>query len=144
MLNDERILTFQRRANDFELPSLVNIGASYDFHLSEVEEQEDGTFLSDHRLTASGTFTSNSFTQDQIRVGAEYAFQNKFMVRGGYVFESDATDEFEAKTTSVGPTFGATIEVPTSSSGSSIGIDYSYRVTRTFNGTHSIGLRLTF
>ena len=66
------------------------------------------------------------------------------MVRGGYVFESDASDEVESRTTSVGPTMGATIEVPTSESGSSIGIDYSYRVTRTFDGTHAIGLRLTF
>lgn len=142
--NTDQTLTFQRRTNDFELPSLVNIGASYDFYLSDVEEQENGTFLADHRLTTSGTFTSNSFTKDQIRAGAEYAFQNKFMFRAGYVFETDAADEFESRTTTVGPTLGATIEVPTNKSGSTIGIDYSYRFTRTFDGTHAIGLRMAF
>lgn len=142
--NTDQTLTFQRRTNDFELPSLVNIGASYDFYLSDVDEQEDGSFVADHRITASGTFTSNSFTKDQIRFGGEYAFQNKFMFRAGYVFETDAADEVESRTTSIGPTLGATIEVPTNSSGSTIGIDYSYRFTRAFNGTHAIGLRLAF
>lgn len=142
--NTDQTLTFQRRTNDFELPSLVNIGASYDFFLTEVEESEDGSFLADHRVTASGTFTSNSFTKDQIRVGGEYAFQDKFMFRAGYVFETDATDEVEFRTTSVGPTMGATVEIPTNKTGSAIGLDYSYRFTRTFDGTHAIGLRLTF
>tara|TARA_B110000046_G_scaffold48630_1_gene53941 strand:+ start:62094 stop:63167 length:1074 start_codon:yes stop_codon:yes gene_type:complete len=142
--NTDQTLTFQRRTNNFELPSLVNIGASYDFFLTEVEENEDGIFIAEHRVTASGTFTSNSFTKDQIRVGGEYAFQNKFMFRMGYVFESDASDEVESRTTSVGPTMGATIEVPTNKAGSTIGLDYSYRFTRTFDGTHAIGLRLTF
>jgi hypothetical protein len=143
-LTTDQTLTFERRTNDFELPSLVNIGASYDFFLTDVEETEDGEFISDHRITASGTFTSNSFTKDQIRLGGEYAFQNKFMFRAGYVFETDATDEVESRTTSVGPTMGATIEVPTNKTGSTIGLDYSYRFTRTFDGTHAIGLRLTF
>lgn len=140
----EKELTLEQRSNEFELPSLVNIGLSYDFFLSDVEEVEEGKFMSDHRITASGTFTSNSFTKDQIRVGAEYAFQEKFMFRVGYVYESDAQDDIEARTTTVGPTFGAGIEVPMGESGSKFGIDYSYRVTRTFDGSNSIGLRLTF
>ncbi|MBL4708325.1 MAG: PorV/PorQ family protein [Flavobacteriales bacterium] len=142
--NTDRTLTFQRRSNEFELPSLVNIGASYDFFLTEAKETEDGAFIAEHRITTSGTFTSNAFTRDQIRIGAEYAFQNRFMVRGGYVYETDTNDETITRTTSVGPTVGATIEVPTNESGSTIGIDYSYRVTRTFDGTHAIGLRLAF
>lgn len=140
----DKTLTFQRRTNDFELPSLVNIGASYDFFLSDVEETEEGDFNAEHRFTASGTFTSNSFTKDQIRIGGEYAFQNKFMIRAGYAFESDISDEVDSRTTSTGPTLGATLEVPTNDNGSTIGLDYSYRVTRTFDGTHAIGLRMSF
>lgn len=142
--NSDKSLTFQKRSNEFELPSLVNIGLSYDFFLTDVEELENGNYMADHRVTANGTFTSNSFTKDQIRIGAEYAFQEKFMARAGYVFESDTQDDTDARTTSVGPTFGATIEVPAGKSGSTFGIDYSYRVTRTFDGTNAIGVRLTF
>ena len=112
----------------------MNIGASYDFFLTEVTEEEDGDYVADHRVTASGTFTSNSFTRDQIRVGAEYAFQEKFMARAGYVYETETEDEELTRTTSVGPTFGATIEVPVGESGSTFGVDYSYRMTRTFDG----------
>lgn len=142
--NSDKTLTLEQRSEDFELPSLVNIGASYNFYLSDVEEKEGGEYYSTHRITASGTFTSNSFTKDQVRVGAEYAFQEMFMVRGGFVFESDTGDDEAAATTSEGPTFGATIEVPMGKSGSTFGVDYSYRATRVFSGSHAIGLRLTF
>lgn len=142
--NSDRTLTFQRRSNEFELPSLVNIGASYDFFLTDVEEKEEGVYFADHRVTASGTFTSNSFTRDQIRIGAEYAFQEKFMFRTGYIYETDTNEEDLTRTTTVGPTFGATIEVPVGEAGSTFGIDYSYRLTRTFDGTNAIGVRLTF
>ena len=40
-----------------------------------------------HRITGSGTFTSNSFQKDQIRIGGEYAYREMFMFRTGYVFE---------------------------------------------------------
>ena len=67
-----------------------------------------------------------------------------FMARFGYVFETDTGNDELATTTSVGPTFGATIEVPMGKSGSTFGIDYSYRATRVFSGSNAIGLRLTF
>jgi len=142
--NTDKTLTLEQRSEDFELPSLVNIGASYDFYLSDVEEKDEGEYYSMHRITASGTFTSNSFTKDQVRIGAEYAFQEMFMVRTGFVFESDTGDDEQATTTSEGPTFGATIEVPMGTAGNTFGVDYSYRATRVFDGSHAIGIRLTF
>lgn len=141
--NSDKSLTLEQRSSDFELPSLVNIGASYDFYLTDVSEKDDG-FYSDHRITASGTFTSNSFTKDQIRGGAEYAFREMFMARFGYVYEDNTGDDVLATTTSKGLTFGATLEVPMGSSGSTFGVDYSYRTTRTFGGSNAIGVRLTF
>lgn len=142
--NSEKTLTVSQRSNDFELPSLVNIGLSYDFYLTPAKETDEEEFLSDHRLTAAGTFTSNSFTSDQIRFGAEYAFREMFMARFGYIYESDVADEELSRTTSAGATFGATIEVPIGKNGNTFGIDYSYRTTRTFDGSNAIGVKLTF
>ncbi len=51
-------LTVEQRAAGFEIPSLLNIGASYDFKL-----------MKDHRLTLAGSFTSNSFSKDQFTAG---------------------------------------------------------------------------
>lgn len=141
VLNSSKELTVNQRSNDFELPSLVNIGLSYDFYLAPDSTSEG---ITQHRLTTAGTFTSNSFTSDQFRLGVEYSFKEMFMVRGGYVFENDVTDEELTKTTSTGPTFGASVEFPFGKSGSKFGIDYSYRVTRTFDGTNAIGVRLSF
>ncbi|MEX2379987.1 MAG: hypothetical protein WD530_04555, partial [Vicingaceae bacterium] len=100
--------------------------------------------VSDHRLTTAGTFTSNSFTKDQIRFGFEYGFREMFMVRTGYVYESDILNDEDAQTTSNGLSFGASVEVNVGKSGSKLGVDYSYRTTRVFNGTNTIGLRLNF
>lgn len=144
--NQDNTLTLQQRSDDFDLPSSVNIGAAYNFYLSDVVEKsdEEEEYYSVHRLTASGTFTSNSFTKDQIRIGAEYAFQEMFMFRAGYVYESETGNDEQSTTTSEGPTFGASVEVPLGKSGSTFGVDYSYRVTRTFGGTNAFGLKLTF
>lgn len=140
--NTEKSLTVNQRSNDFELPSLVNIGLSYDLYL--MQDSADGETDKTHRLTLAGTFTSNAFTNDQIRVGLEYGFREMFMLRGGYVYEADNFNEEDSKTADAGPSFGASVVFPINEKGSTIGVDYSYRVTRTFDGTNSIGLRMSF
>ena len=61
----DHTLTLEQRSAQLELPSMMNIGAAYDFNISEL-----------HRFTLAGTFISNSFTKDQFVLGAEYAFKN--------------------------------------------------------------------
>jgi hypothetical protein len=139
----QKELTISQRSNAFELPSSVNIGLTYDFHLGLGEEAMPDE-LSEHRLTVAGNFTSNSFTKDQIRIGVEYGFKEMFMVRTGYVYESEITSEDDSQTASKGLSFGATIEFPIGKSGNTLGFDYSYRATRYFDGTNSIGVVLNF
>ncbi|MBR9831898.1 PorV/PorQ family protein [Acidiluteibacter ferrifornacis] len=133
--------TLNQRSADYEIPSQIMIGLSYDFFLSGVDTIAD-KLTSMHRLTAAGNFTSNSFTRDQINIGVEYAFREMFMIRGGYVYEEEALDEDLTRTAFIGPAGGASIEVPLGKGGTTIGFDYSYRATRSFDGTHTIGVRL--
>ena len=56
-------MTMEIRSSSFELPSLLNIGASYDFFMM------DETF----RLTLSETFVSHSFSKDQFLTGLEFS-----------------------------------------------------------------------
>jgi hypothetical protein len=144
--NQDKTLTANQRSADFELPSMVNIGLTYDFFLTDVEEseEEEGTFIADHRVTVAGTFTSNSFTKDQVKGGFEYAFREMFMGRFGFLYESDITDETLSRTAYSGPTFGAGLVIPLGKSGSTMGIDYAYQTTHTFDGNHLIGVRLDF
>ena len=125
-------MTVEQRADRFELPSLVNIGVSYDWILAE-----------NHTLNSSVLFTSNSFTNDQYGGGVEYAFRKMFMLRAGYVIESKSTNAAESLTTSNGFSGGLTIELPLGKTGKNFGIDYAYASTRYFDGTHRIGVRLT-
>jgi hypothetical protein len=125
-------LTVHHRAEVFELPALFNIGGAYDYKISEL-----------HKLTGALNFTSHSFSKDQFAGGIEYSFRNLFMVRGGYTYSQK--DDISEKLTSAfsGPSFGFTVELPFGKTGRSFGLDYSYRSTDYFQGTHSFGARLT-
>ena len=130
-------LTVDNRAASFELPTLVNIGAAYDFYLTK-----DSTGLSKkHRLSFNGNFTSNSFTYDNFMVGLEYAWKEMLMLRAGTFVEKDMFNDATRNALS-GPAMGATFELPFNTKKSTIGFDYSYRFNSLFGGIHSVGLRL--
>ena len=63
MLNPSTSISIgmQQRVSSFELPSQLNIGASYDFNFNE-----------NNKLTLAGNFSANSFSKDQFRSGLEY------------------------------------------------------------------------
>lgn len=122
--------TVEERAQSFELPSLVNIGITYDVKLAQ-----------DHRLSIAGNFGSNSYTKDQYTLGLEYGFKNYFMLRGGFVYEDGIFQQSTRTTIYTGPTAGVTFELPLGS-GRSFAIDYGYRATNPFTGCHTFGARV--
>jgi len=131
------------KASSFQLPSLLNIGASYDFYISPTIDSTSKEISADHRITLAGNFTSNSFTKDQYRIGLEYSFRSMFQLRGGYVLEQSTWFDSEKRTSAyTGPAFGASFVAPLGKKGSTLGIHYAYQMTESFSGTHSIGLRL--
>ncbi len=127
------LMTIEQRSEKFELPSLVAIGASYDWQLAEA-----------HKLTWAFAFYSNSFTNDQYGLGVEYSFKKLFSVRGGYTYEKKITKAEETMTASKGLSGGVSVDVPLGKEKNKFfGIDYSYRTTEFFDGTHSFGIRFT-
>jgi hypothetical protein len=109
----------------------VNIGVAYDIKPIEM-----------HRITVAGSFTSNSFTYDQFGIGAEYSFKEMFSVRLGYLYEQDIASSEDRLTALSGLNAGASIDLPLGKGGKKVGIDYSYRSTEFFDGSHGIGIRL--
>jgi hypothetical protein len=130
-------MTMEQRSADFDLPTLVNMGGSYDFYFSK-----DSTSMKNHRVTLAGTFTSNSFSKDEFRLGVEYAWKNMFMLHAGYDYEKGITSSTDRTTCFTGPSAGASIELPFGKKGSTFAVDYSYRATNPFDGVHSFGARL--
>ena len=129
------------RVAEYQLPSLLDIGFSYDFYISPSIDSTSKEISSNHRITAAVNFTSNSFTKDQYRFGVEYSFKEMFQLRGGYVLEQKTWFDSEKRTSAyTGPAFGASFVTPLGKKGSKLGIHYGYELTENFSGTHSIGL----
>jgi hypothetical protein len=144
--------TTQPYVNGFEMPATLAIGTSYDFYINPV-----------NRLTLAGTFQSNSYTQDEYNFGLEYGFNDLFMVRTGFNGQKKVFSDNDRTSLNSGLTAGLSIKAPldqifTKENGGEIGgeeevakpnkrfftIDYSFRSSNPYNGTHSVGLSLNF
>lgn len=134
--------TVENRSLSWELPSSLNIGASYDFLFAEKT----------HRLTVAGNYESMAFTKDRYTGGLEYAFKNIFMLRGGYTFEGGSTGDIyednEKVNMSKGFSCGASVIAPLQKAkagkkGVDLTFDYAYRTTVIMGGIHTVGVTLS-
>ena len=129
-------MTVVQRADEFELPTQLNIAAAYDFNFENAS-----------RLTLAMNFNSNAFSKDQFILGAEGSFRDILMLRAGYTIESGAAKSIESdECTNVnkGLSLGATVQAPLNKKGLKVCLDYSYRNTAHWKGTHSVGARILF
>ena len=129
-------LTVVQRADEFELPTQLNIAAAYDFNFDDLA-----------RLTLAVNFNSNAFSKDQFVFGVEGSFRDILMLRGGYTYEAGIMKSIEdADCTNVhkGLSLGATVQAPLNNKGLKVCLDYAYRNTKHWKGTHSIGARIIF
>ena len=129
-------ITVVQRADEFELPTQLNIAAAYDFNFENAS-----------RLTLAMNFNSNAFSKDQFIFGAEGSIRDILMLRAGYTFESGAAKDIEDSDCSnvyKGLSLGATVQAPLNKKGLKVCLDYSYHNTAHWNGTHQIGARILF
>ncbi len=129
-------VTVKNQADRFELPSVLNIGLGYDMHLDSADR---------HVLGFVGNFTSNAFNKDYLGGGISYTYNKRFSVRAAYRYEDglDGDLDFTERTSEfTGLSAGVSVEVPIKEGGPSIGFDYAYRATASYNNNHTIGVRL--
>lgn len=126
-------LTYDKRAARFELPSVLNIGASYNIIVNPK-----------HNFIVLGNFTSNSFSRDQIGGGLEYSFNNILQLRAAYQYEMGySSDQVIKEQVYTGLSAGFSLQVPmTKDKEKAFGIDYAFRATNPWEGTHSLTVRL--
>ena len=147
--NTSHELTLEQRSADYELPSLLTIGLSYDFliwtgeykNMSKDDRIDEGLTRDDaeHRITLAGSFTANSFSRDVFSFGIEYGFRKFFMIRAGYAIEGGMWKESTCTTWYTGPSAGVTFAIPIKNT--RLLIDYAYRFTNRWKGNHYIGLK---
>jgi hypothetical protein len=127
-------LSVNTKSAKFELPTLLNIGLSEDFYLDAKHN---------HKIVVAGSFTSNSYSNDQYQLGVQYSLKNYFMIRGGCFYEKDLFDKENRTNVHTGPSAGFSANIPFGKEKKKyFGVDYSFRATQYFQGTHSIGARI--
>ena len=141
--NSDHTATFLQRSLSWELPSSLNIGASYDFLFDEKFQ----------RVTLAGNYESMAFTKDLYTLGVEYGFKDLFMIRCGYTYQGGGTNDIydadsDKTNFSNGFSAGASVNAPlvketANKRGVNLTVDYAYRTTVILNGIHTIGIRLS-
>lgn len=135
-------LAFDRKSQKFDLPVQLNIGAAYDLLLGNKVVLAPGEETQDYRVTFAANFTSNAFGNDHFGGGLELSYRDIFMLRGGYRGEIGIAKAATRKSAYTGFSAGMTVEAPFKKDGTGprLGIDYSFRSTDPYMGTHSLGL----
>ena len=132
------IATLEERSATFELPSLLGIGAAYDFVLNE-----------QNKINLAFGFTANSFSNDQYRLGLAYSMTNDkmaFNIKGGYVYEKNLLSDENRSNALVGPSAGFSIDalVGKGETKSALGIEYCTRLAGAFGLIHTLGATISF
>lgn len=136
--------TTSQRADKVSLPSQINIGLAYDFRL----DKDEKTYW--NRLTAALNFTNNVAMANQTSLGLEYAYKEIWLLRGGFNYEQGVFNYETRNNAYTGLNLGTSIQIPLikkndkgfRTKSDALAIDYSYRATRPFTGTHTFGLRI--
>lgn len=119
-------------AAPLDLPTSIEIGLSYQYKLTE-----ENVFM------VGGNFQNNNFQDDEYKVGAEYAFNNMFFVRGGYNLSPQAEEDPTGETSYIfGAHFGAGVNLETL--GVPVRVDYAYRAVKYFDAQNVFTVSLAF
>jgi len=127
--------SLEQRTATFEMPSLLNIGGSYDFIFNER-----------NKLILALGFTANSFSYDQFRIGLDYGMTaNKlaFNLRAGYVYERNIFSQENRSNALIGPSCGFSVDALVGEKKSALGIEYAARFAGVFGVIHTIGATIS-
>ena len=127
--------TLEQRTQPYELPSLLAMGASYDF-----------IFTPNSKLTTSLAFTGNSFSRDQYRLGLDYGFTSNrtaFNVRCGYIYEKYLNNAVNRTNALTGFTAGFSVDALVGENKSALGLEYSVRMSSPFGLIHTFGTTIS-
>jgi hypothetical protein len=121
---NDRSLASQSAA--FELPSYFTVGARYEFSTGAASS-----------MIGYGTFQSNNFNNDDLRIGGEYQWNQTVALRAGGVISGNSDYLF-------GPTFGGGVAIPLGGE-SVLHADYAFQsVTDFFDDNHMFGVTFEF
>ncbi len=119
------VKTFSAESAKFELPSWLEFSAAWDAYNQDM-----------HRTTFFGTFQANNFSKDLYRGGFEYAYNERYFIRGGYTLDQDQVDYL------YGFTFGAGLTVNLGET--EVTFEYSWNQTEFFDNNQYFTGKINF
>jgi hypothetical protein len=116
-----------------ELPSTIELGIGY-----------SRSFGESGKLNLSSLFQNNNYDDDEVKVGAEYAYKDIVFLRGGWQFAPDSpNDATGAENAYVfGPSFGGGFHYDLG--GVDFTLDYAWRDVNFFDANNIFTIRLGF
>ncbi len=123
---------YELRAADSELPSTMEMGVGY-----SIKVDNEGS------LNIVTSFQNNNFSDDEYKIGGEYAYSEMFFVRAGYASTSQTIPSADNTRNYIyGPTFGAGVRTVVDDI--DIAINYAFLSTLYFSGNHVIEISAGF
>lgn len=119
--------SYKVEAATADLPSAIEVGLGYLHRLGDPATVRFSTL-----------FRNNNFSDDQYRFGAEFDYQGRFFLRGGY----DYSTESEGNESIFGPAFGVGVREIVRTL--EIRADYAYRTADFFGGNHVVTVGVGF
>lgn len=123
-----------QRSADFEMPSALGMGASYDFIFNESS-----------KLIASFAYQANSFHNDQSRLGVDYQMTTEkvaFNLRGSMVYEKNIFSPENQANALIGPAAGFSVDALTGKRKNALGVEYCARFAGRFGIIHTFGVSI--
>jgi hypothetical protein len=130
-----KVTSLDQRVQAYELPSLLSIGASYDFTVNEK-----------NKIIANLGYTANSFFYDQFRLGVDYGMTTDkfaFNLRGGFVYEKNLFSVENRSNALLGPTAGFSVDALVGKTKNALGAEYSARFAGVFGVIHTFGVTIS-
>jgi len=130
-----KITSLDQRIQAYELPSLLSIGASYDFLVNDK-----------NKIIANFGYTANSFFYDQFRLGADYGMTTEkfaFNLRAGFIYEKNIFSVENRSNALLGPTAGFSIDALVGKNKNALGAEYSARFAGVFGVIHTFGVTIS-
>jgi hypothetical protein len=122
--NDDSDDHASTQSASFELPSFMQFGVAWNAWQN-----------SNQNVNLAGTFQANNFSEDEFRVGGEWAFSEQFFLRSGYSGSSQTAYPF-------GFSAGAGLRIPIGDSQTRL--DYAWTDAGIFGSNHLFTVTLGF
>ncbi len=134
--SDRGVTFYQVGAASFDLPSVIEIGLSYELRMDDM-----------NLLSFAGSFQNNNYAYDEYRLGVEYSYDKTLFVRLGNNFAANVPsgqqNVFENPKTLQNITFGVGLNIK-DVGGTNISLDYAFVPVEYFDNNHVIEVRVGF